>query len=236
MGDWTDGAAIRGERSELHAGDPVFDALWRRCGQGFPVPETLYAVGDPQALTESMVAITGSRKASEYGLSCARFAGESAGMAGLSILTTLAPGCEITAAKAALALGSRAVVFLASGIDQAWPESSRPLMQRIVDRGGAVVSAVPWGMPARRPLFMSRNRLMAPMGSGLVVCSCGMPSGTFSRAELAADYVDEVLAFPGRYDDPEYGGCNELIAEGATIANRKNVPDYMDALAYIAAD
>ena len=159
-------------------------------------PARLYVAGNPQALLPGL-AVVGARKATPYGLGCARrFAGMAAER-GLAIVSGGARGCDAVAHEAALAAGAPTVAFPGGGIDEPYPRQNLGLFQRIVDAGGALVSEHEWSYAPLPFTFRERNRLIAGLARATLIVEAGLPSGTFSTADAALAAGREVLVVPG---------------------------------------
>ncbi len=202
---------LRGERAEFFCEDAGYPAALVRIPNP---PERLYVVGNPAALKEGL-AVVGARKATPYGISCARrFAGAAAAQ-GVVIISGGARGCDAAAHEAALEKGAPTTVFLGGGCDELYPAEHRGLFQRIVDTGGAIVSEHPWGCAPKPYLFRLRNRLIAGLAKAVLIVEAGLPSGTFSTADEALAAGREVLVVPGAITSTSSRGANRLLYQGA---------------------
>ena len=176
-------------------------------------PKVLRGFGDPGSL-QSGVAVIGARKATPYGIRCARlFAGWAAG-AGYVVISGAAVGCDTAAHRAALDAGGRTVAVLGCGADVPYPRSAGPLLARIAE-SGAVVSELEWGYPPAKWTFRARNRIIAGLAKTLLVVEAGLGSGTFITADYALDAGRDVMVVPGSIFAPECAGSNRLLSQGA---------------------
>ncbi len=202
--------AHRHARHELRPGDEGYPL----CLHDLPEPpRVLYVVGDPRALFPGL-GVIGARKATPYGISCARrFAGW-AGASGVTIVSGAAIGCDQAAQVAAREAGAPSVAVLGCGADVDYPAASKELLSDL-RTNCAVVSELPWGAPPVRWAFVRRNRIIAALSAALLVVEAGLPSGTFSTADFALDLGRDVLAVPGAITHPESRGANRLIRQGA---------------------
>lgn len=198
-------------RWELGLGDPAYPALLRETADP---PDALHGFGDPALLGPSL-AVVGARRATPYGIACARrFAGWAAAH-GVTVVSGAAIGCDLQAQQAALAAGGRTVSVLGCGADVDYPRRARGLLATLRE-SHAVVAEAPWGAPPQRWAFTRRNRIIAGLASAVLVVEAGLPSGTFSTADFALAAGRDVLAVPGSILSPECRGSNRLIAQGAT--------------------
>ncbi len=177
-------------------------------------PGELWAIGDLSVTHGPAIAIIGSRKATPYGLSCARrFAGWCAAHR-VTVISGAAIGCDLAAHEGALEHGTRTVAVLACGPDVDYPRRAAPTLT-IIRRGGLVCSESPPGTPPKRWAFPRRNRIIAGLADAVLVVEAGLPSGTFSTADHALESGREVLAVPGSIHSPTSRGTNRLIRQGA---------------------
>ncbi len=65
--------------------------------------------------------------------------------------------------------------------------------------------------------FPQRNRLIAALALAAVVVEAGLRSSAVALARVSGELGREVMALPGRIDDPECAGSNRLIRDGATL-------------------
>ncbi|WP_239402009.1 DNA-processing protein DprA [Enorma massiliensis] len=178
-------------------------------------PKRLYMLGNPEALQGPAIAIVGTRRPTPYGIALTELAAKLAVEAGITVVSGGAIGCDQAAGMKALACGGVHVVVLGCGADVIYPSSSRELIDKTLDAGGAVVSIAPWGTKPQRFLFPQRNRVIAALSEAVFIGEAGMPSGTFSTAEAAMELGREVLVAPGSVFSPESRGANYLISVGA---------------------
>ncbi|MBN1193097.1 MAG: DNA-processing protein DprA [Coriobacteriia bacterium] len=178
-------------------------------------PKVLYGIGDPAALVSGL-AVVGARRATPYGLRCARLLAGWAASRGVTIISGAAIGCDREAHLAALENNGSTVAVLGCGPDVDYPRRSAEILSSI-RKGHAVVSECPFGQPPLRYAFVRRNRIIAGLSSAVLIVEAGLPSGTFSTADAALDAGRDVLAVPGSIFAPESRGSNRLIRQGATV-------------------
>lgn len=190
------------------------DAAYPECLESSPhPPEILWGMGDP-ALLRPGLAVIGARRATPYGLSCARMFAGWAAARGVVVVSGGAVGCDRAAHEAALEAGGPTVAVLGCGPDVDYPRDADGLMRRIRE-SGAVVAELPWGVGPRAYHFPKRNRLIAGLARAVLVVEAALPSGTFSTAVHALAADREVWAVPGSV---LYSGCrgsNTLLSQGA---------------------
>lgn len=170
----------------------------------------LYTSGEAAPdLFDDLVCVTGTRRATPYGLALSRESGRLVADAGLVLITSAALGCAAEAARAALDAGGEVVVMSATGCNYPYPNASRD----IYEKATLVVSLVGCDGVITRKSFIDRNHALAKLASALVVCEAGVPSGVYSLAEEFALLDKAVLAYPGSVFSPTSQGTNRLIAD-----------------------
>lgn len=197
----------------------------RRGQEGYPealldlegTAPTLRGYGDASRLLGPCISIVGARKATPYGLACARLAGRACAECGITVVSGGARGCDYEASRAALDAGGSTVVIPGCGADRLYPSSSDDVFCEAARGRGCVVSIEPWGMGPMRHTFVKRNAVIAALSGSLIVCEAGRPSGTFGTATKAAELGRNVYAVPGSIFSPLSSGTNWLIETGASV-------------------
>ena len=230
----TSGARLVGPDDE---GWPVaaveaFEGALARGVRGAGPPIALYVRGRSLTdLPQHGVTIVGSRASSTYGQ---RVAGEMANELAhrdFTVISGAAFGIDTAAHRAALHAARSAdeygtkgnppgrlspapvtLAVLACGIDRAYPEANRALLDEI-GRAGAVVTEYPPGTTPARHRFLVRNRLTAAFGAATVVVEAGRRSGTLSTAAAAEQLGRLVMAVPGPVTSAMSVGCHLLLAD-----------------------
>ena len=208
-------------------GEPDYPPLLR----GMEHPPPLLAIkGQGTVFRLPAVAIVGARNASLAGIKMARTLAAELGARGYGIVSGLARGIDTAAHQGSLASGT--VGVLAGGLDQPYPAENIGLCEEIAERGGAILSEMPFGWQPRAQDFPRRNRIVAGMALGLVVVEAAQRSGSLISARLAGEMGRLVFAVPGSPLDPRAGGTNGLLKDGAILVTE--AADVMDALAPLA--
>jgi len=176
-------------------------------------PQRLFGFGDVTLLGGG-VAIIGARRATPYGLACARMFSAWAASHDVPVVSGAAVGCDLEAHRAALDAGGPTVAVLPCGADVDYPRRAAQTLAS-VRRRGAAISEAPWGSEPHRWSFVRRNRLIAALSTAVLVVEAGLPSGTFTTADQALDMNRDVYAVPGSIFAPECRGSNRLIRQGA---------------------
>jgi DNA processing protein len=187
-------------------------------------PAALYAQGTAGILDRPIIAVVGTRRATQYGERIARSIATVLARAGACVVSGLALGIDTEAHRAALDAGGATCAVLATGIDVVAPPSHRQVQQTIGERGLLLTECIP-GTEARPWSFPKRNRMIAALAHVVVVVEAPRQSGALITANIAEDLGRTVAAVPGPIDAPMSLGTNALIRDGANI-----VTDALDVL------
>lgn len=191
-------------------------------------PHLLYVYGETDLTDRFPVAVVGTRRASAYGLTHTREIAAELAQTGVCVVSGLALGIDAAAHTGALDGGGRTVAVLGSALDKPYPQENKPLMRRILESGGSVVSEYAPGMPPSRYSFLQRNRIIAGMCLGTLVTEGPRRSGALNTATRTLENGREVFALPGNVDSPGAQLPNMLISEGARLVT--GAADILSAL------
>lgn len=198
-------------------------------------PPCLWVRG-PLALngaTARGASIVGARAATAYGKHVAGDIGYGLAGRGWVVVSGGAYGIDGAAHRGALAGGGPTIAVLAGGVDVPYPLAHAGLLDRIAEEG-LLISEVSLGESPQRHRFLSRNRLIAALGAGLVVVEAGARSGTSVTAERAHQLNRPLLAVPGPVTSALSVGTHRLIRDfGATLVT--SAEDVLEAIGPIGA-
>ncbi|MFG1923682.1 DNA-processing protein DprA [Cryptosporangium sp. NPDC048952] len=182
---------------------------------------------------EHTVSIVGARAATAYGKHVATEIAYGLAGRGWLVISGGAFGIDGAAHRGALAGGGPTIAVLAGGVDVPYPLAHAGLLDRIAEEG-LLISEVPLGESPQRHRFLSRNRLIAALGGGLVVVEAGARSGTSVTAERAHQLDRPLLAVPGPVTSALSVGTHRLIRDfGATLVT--SAEDVLEAVGPIGA-
>ena len=177
-------------------------------------PVFLYAQGDLSLCQRPSVALVGTREMTKYGRHATQLLTGDIVAAGLVTVSGLAHGVDTVVAEETLQAGGKHIAVLGHGLGRIYPAKNAELARDIVKQGGLILSEFPLDFPAGQYTFPARNRLIAGLSRGTVVCEAPAKSGALITAEFALEQNREVFAVPGPITEPTYAGCNRLIARG----------------------
>ncbi len=199
----------------LMLGDPRYP---RRLREIADPPVFLYAQGDLSILDQPCLGLVGTRRMSHYGRRVAQEFVPAFVRAGAVTVSGLARGIDAEVASETIKAGGKTCAVLGHGLGMIYPKSNLELSELILEHGGLLLSEFPLMMEPETFTFPARNRIIAGASIATVVLEAPAASGAIITAKLALDYGREVFAVPGQIFDPQYEGCNALLASAQAKA------------------
>ncbi|MBQ3088655.1 MAG: DNA-processing protein DprA [Clostridia bacterium] len=179
-------------------------------------PVVIYARGNTLDNTAPTIGIVGARKATEFGHKAAYSLGARLALAGFTVVSGGAVGVDSMAHAGAMKAGGSTVVVLGCGLDTKYLMSQDSLRKK-AEICGTVISEFEPKTPASRYTFPIRNRIISALSCGVVVIEAGRKSGALITATYAMEQGKELFALPGNINEPQYGGTNDLLKDGAFL-------------------
>ncbi len=198
--------------TDMHLGCPGYPAPLAAIDDA---PPLLTVFGNASLLLSTCFGIVGGRNASVAGKVFTRKLASEIGKAGLIIASGMARRIDTSAHEGALETGTIAV--LAGGADIVFPPENQALYEAIAETG-AVISEMPLGMQPLARHFPRRNRIISGLSNGIAVIEAKRRSGSLITARCAAEQGRPVFAVPAAPMETRGAGCNDLIRDGATLA------------------
>lgn len=197
------------------------EALFHRLSQIPSPPKRLFERGVYPSEQTKTLAVVGSRALSRYGKeACEKLI---SGLRGypISIISGLALGADACAHNAALDADLHTIAVPGSGLDTRvmYPRTNAGLAEKIIDRGGLLLSEHEDMHHARPEDFPSRNRIMVGLADAVLVVEAGPQSGTLITARLSHEYNRDLMCIPHRIGDPHGYGNHLFIRLGATLVS-----------------
>lgn len=173
-------------------------------------PILLFYSGNIDLKNKRIISIVGTRKITNQGIAfCEQFIEELSPLEPV-IVSGFAYGVDITAQKAAVKNGLQTIGVLAHGLNQIYPKVHKKYVAQIEENGGFYTDF--WSSHAfDRNNFLKRNRIIAGLSEATVVIESAEKGGSLVTADIANSYNREVFAVPGRPNDSQSKGCNNLI-------------------------
>lgn len=181
-----------------------------RLKQIYDSPIVLYWKGNHDLNTEKILAVVGTRKATEYGKRVTSDLVKDSIGQGITFVSGLAYGIDIALHLACLKAKINTVAVLAGGFNWIYPNSHQKYVDEIIEIGG-ILSEYPVRQKPDARFFPLRNRIIAGMSDATLVVEAAERGGALITADYANNYNREVFAVPGNLDKLFSEGCNLLI-------------------------
>jgi DNA processing protein len=175
-------------------------------------PPLLFYQGSTNLNAEKILAIIGTRKATEYGREITQQLVRDLAGPGLLIISGLALGIDAAAHHAALHYHVPTIGILGHGLDMIYPAEHWGLSRAMRHQGGLLTSFSHEVKPEKYT-FALRNKLVAGLCDALVVVETGITGGSLMTVDAAVECKKKVFAVPGRLTDKKSEGCLRLIRE-----------------------
>lgn len=204
--------------------DPEYPRRLQHCADS---PMMLYYKGMTDLNARRIIAVVGTRNATEYGRSLCEKLIDELVVSEVLVVSGLAYGIDSCAHRSSLKAGLQTIGVMAHGHDRIYPAINRSLAERMLAQGGLLTEFLSGTNPDREN-FPRRNRIVAGMCDAIVVVESAKKGGALITADIANSYNRDVFAFPGRVGDPLSEGCNYFIR-----TNRAALLESADNIRYI---
>lgn len=198
-----------------------YDELYPKLLRSIDNPPTrLYVIGNPNILSETGIAVIGSRNNTQYGeRMCKRFVKDLVDY-NINIISGLAFGIDKIAHITTLENLGKTIAVLPSGLNNIYPKQHNELAQKIIEHGGAIVSEYEENVKASSKSFLERNRIVAGLAIGTLVIEAGHRSGTSVTARLTTEQGKPTFCIPSSLENPKGITTNKLIQNGSKLVTK----------------
>ncbi len=152
--------------------------------------------------------VVGCRMASEMGKNTARILGRELANRNINIVSGLAIGIDKYAHLGALdsEIGKTVAVLGGSLADEEiYPYQNYKVFERILEKGGAVVSEYGIHSKPEGSHFPARNRIISGLSDKVIVVEAKRKSGSLITANWALEQGKDVFAVPRKYFFKKFG-------------------------------
>jgi DNA processing protein len=213
--------------------DPHYPAV---LAQNPRAPSVLYVAGSVERMerlmSEPVVAIMGTRRATDYGMEMTRGLARGLAASGVTVLSALADGIAASAHLGALEVDGLTVTVMPGGADVCYPATRRSLYERLRTLG-CVLSEHPWGFGIQRWSHIARTRLVVGLAQMVIVVEAEERPIALAPARMAEMLNKPVGAVPGRVSSPVSRGPHALLARDARLI--RGPQDALDVLYGVGA-
>ena len=156
-------------------------------------PRFIYIRGKKALLHEiRTVALVGSRQASESSKDNTRRLAEALGKNGITVVSGLARGIDVTAHETALKHGYNTIAVIGTNLNQYYPSENKEVQLQI-ERKGLVVSQFSPANKTQRWFFPLRNGVMSGLSLATVIMEAGETSGALKQADFALKQGRQIM-------------------------------------------
>lgn len=204
------------------------DEIIKRDSQEYPellkrtaeAPRFLYIRGKKSLLYEDRtVALVGSRMASEKAKENTRRVADALGKNGITIVSGLAKGIDVTAHEEALRMGFNTIAVIGTNLNQYYPPENREVQEAIEQRG-LVVSQFSPANKTERWFFPLRNGTMSGLSLATVIMEAGETSGALKQADFALKQGRQVLIPESALHIDSITWPAKYVAKGAEVVSK----------------
>lgn len=188
-----------------------------RLKQCIDSPLVLYKKGNGVIEGKHVLAVVGTRNATNYGRSVCEKLIEGLKCLDITVVSGLALGIDGVAHKSAISNNINTVAVLGHDLTKTYPHQHIELSEKIVENG-SLLTEFSRSFIYNKGNFPSRNRIIAGLADATVVVESAVKGGSLITADIANSYDRDVFAFSGRCNDEYSKGCNALIkSQGAAL-------------------
>ena len=183
----------------------------------YDAPLILFKKGKADLNAHRIVAVVGTRHASDIGKMVTDELVQSAIKDEVILVSGFARGIDIALHKACIKYNVPTIAVLAGGFRHIYPHENAMYVDQILENGALLTEYAPHIPPASYH-FPVRNRIIASLSDATVVVEAAEKGGALITADYALNYHRTVFAIPGSLNRPFSKGCNLLIRNNkATI-------------------
>ena len=192
-------------------------------------PRFLYIRGRKSLLYElRKVSLVGSRNATDKAkYNTARLA-QKLGKNGITVVSGLAKGIDVSAHKAALDLSLDTIAVIGTHLNQYYPAENKEV-QLEIEKKGLVVSQFSPASKTQRWFFPMRNRVMSALSLATIVMEAGETSGSLIQADYALKQGRLVLLPESALENKHITWPEKFVRKGAKVMHNPS-----DALKILA--
>ena len=176
-------------------------------------PALLYVLGNCECLNNVCVGVVGSRSCSKMAENFAFKLSKELAEVGITVVSGFAYGIDIASHKGALDYGATACV-LGSGLANIYPAAHTKYIDKILEKGGCLLSEFTLDETPLPVNFPRRNRIISGLSKAIAVIEAGYKSGSLITCRFALEQNREIFAVPA-FPGGRNSATNSLLRQGA---------------------
>ena len=176
-------------------------------------PALLYVLGNTECLNNICIGVIGSRSCSKMAENFAYKLSKELAAVDITIVSGFAYGIDIAAHKGAVETGATACV-LGSGLANIYPAAHTKYIDKIIEKGGCLVSEFALDEAPLSNNFPRRNRIISGLSKAIAVIEAGFRSGSLITCRFALEQNREIFAVPA-FPGTKNSATNSLLRQGA---------------------
>lgn len=180
-----------------------------------------------QMLDGDLVAIVGTRRASDYGMETARELARGLAACGVTVASGLAEGIPVAVHTGVLEAHGAPLTVMAGGLQRCSPAWCAALYRRVCATGCAI-SEAPSTLNVHYWCVLGRARTLALLADLVIVVEAEERPSELACAHLARALDKTVAAVPGRVSSRASAGTNSLLMSDARLV--RDAQDVLDLL------
>lgn len=169
-------------------------------------PLYFFYKGNQEALYQKGIAVIGTREVTDYTERVGRRVGEYIAQKGFTVISGLALGSDAAGHRGCLDAGGTTIAIVSTPLNEVYPRQNTWLQNKILDKGGCVISEYPIGTPFMAQHLIARDRLQSGLANGVFVVATGEKGGTWHaingaiKLKIPLGYVDYTRVDPQKYN------------------------------------
>lgn len=176
-------------------------------------PALLYVLGNSECLNNICVGTVGSRSCSKMAENFAYKLSKELAEVGITVVSGFAYGIDIASHKGAVENGATACV-LGSGLTNIYPAAHTKYIDKILEKGGCLMSEFTLDEAPLPQNFPRRNRIISGLSKAIAVIEAGYKSGSLITCRFALEQNREIFAVPA-FPGGRNSATNSLLRQGA---------------------
>ena len=176
-------------------------------------PALLYVLGNAECLNNICIGVIGARSCSKMAENFAYKLSKELAAVDITIVSGFAYGIDIAAQKGAVETGATACV-LGSGLANIYPAAHTKYIDKILEKGGCLISEFSLDEAPLSNNFPRRNRIISGLSKAIAVIEAGYRSGSLITCRFALEQNREIFAVPA-FPGTKNSATNSLLRQGA---------------------